>query len=296
MLSVIDRMLLESSDLSNLVNSNLYVGKQVKDILYKYADGSINGKDRLISDFEVIKADDPKDFGAIALKLDNHVIIAYTPSGNAYYDTLDWIGNFMTLFKNHIYSYNAIRFATDIINENKNIEKIYLTGHSLGGYLSQYVAYYLYKKLKFKKIKVVTFNSLGFCAPNHINNQRQFPIIKDPLIIDFIKFFLTTKLLNYNLEMKLFNYITGLNTKFYINLESKAIELGGIIDVNNSKWNGFCSEFMFLAKNYYVDADPIHSILGSKNLGNNIVFNSELIPGLFNDGIKAHQLYHFYSK
>ncbi len=134
MLSVIDRMLLESSDLSNLVNSNLYVGKQVKDILYKYADGSINGKDRLISDFEVIKADDPKDFGAIALKLDNHVIIAYTPSGSAYYDTLDWIGNFMTLFKNHIYSYNAIRFATDIINENKNIEKIYLTGHSLGGY------------------------------------------------------------------------------------------------------------------------------------------------------------------
>lgn len=106
-----------------------------------------------LNDWKLIKAQDSsgwdKGLGAIALQKGNKIIIAYRGSEgvgdefDAGEFAKDWLGADLLgigLFGNNLQVPGAKDFAYDIIIENPNAE-VYVTGHSLGGFLAQVVSY-----------------------------------------------------------------------------------------------------------------------------------------------------------
>ncbi len=276
--NITNNMLLQVCQLSSVKDIDMYIGGKVIDIPEILPNE--------ISQFEIINADNPQNFGAVALKLGNDIIISFSSSGN-FLDILDWVGNIRSLYRPHPYSHHAIDFAREVLKQNTNISKIYLTGHSLGGYLAQFSAYYLYKD--YKNLELTTFNSLGFSAPNLIKNKYQLPVVKQKFKSYMAILLLRRFILNRS-KPSIF-YRRFINTYKYI--EQDILKEGGIIDKDNIKWKGFCSELENLTVNYYIDADPIYSILATKNIGIDIVLDSDYTKGLPKDGLKAHNLDNF---
>lgn len=128
-------------------------------------------------------------------------VIAYRGSDNPLLDKRDWLGaNFFNLLKTHNSQIHfAIEFA-QLIKEEYPSTSIYLTGHSLGGWLAQRVAAEEIDVLgngQFKK--AVTFNAPGFSEPwewpaingNYLstiqwNNNIESPIYKERIDNIFI--------------------------------------------------------------------------------------------------------------
>lgn len=106
-----------------------------------------------LNDWKLIKAEDSSgwDFGlgAVALQKGNKIIIAYRGS-EGYGEEIDageivkdWLGADITgiaLVGNNLQVPGAKDFAYDVIIENPNAE-VYVTGHSLGGFLAQVISY-----------------------------------------------------------------------------------------------------------------------------------------------------------
>lgn len=71
----------------------------------------------------------------------------------------------------------AYKWVKTILNKKENKDaKVYVTGHSFGGYLAQYIAYNLQNDKKMKEnhpvIQGVTFNSLGLLLDNGSKKQH----------------------------------------------------------------------------------------------------------------------------
>ncbi|WP_318507007.1 VWA domain-containing protein [Bacillus sp. T3] len=121
---------------------NLHKGKDVTEL-----DGIDEKYDELVG-WKVIDSENSHNlgfgFGAIALKKGKQVVISYRGSDG----TSDWLfANRQILIENNNdQAEDAKEFTADIMLETKDKDvQVYLTGHSLGGFLTQAVAYDMYE-------------------------------------------------------------------------------------------------------------------------------------------------------
>ncbi|WP_195938393.1 alpha/beta hydrolase [Romboutsia sp. 1001713B170131_170501_G6] len=239
------KMLLESCKLSYEGIEKMKVGKTVKDVFGK--------KYNLLSDFTIIRTTgNTKGFSAIALKNGDALIIAYQASK----DYKDWLGNFLTQFMPHPQRSACIEFLNPIINKE---DKIYITGHSLGGLLTQYAIYELYNN-DYKNIKGITFNSANNMNPNHIKGEYGPLILKKSLVGYYISAYADI-LSETDEKIK--------DKKELIEFFDKSIEANGFIDINNKKWkdSDFFRDYDKFIENYIVKGDPLYSIINGGYLG-----------------------------
>ncbi len=238
-------MLLESCKLSYEGIEKMKVGKTVKEAFGKNYD--------LLSDFTIIRTTGhTKGFSAIALKNGDALIIAYQASK----DYKDWLGNFLTQFMPHPQRNACIEFLTPLINKE---DKIYITGHSLGGLLTQYAIYELYNN-GYKNIKGITFNAANNMNPNHIKGEYGPLILKKSLVGYYISAYV-------DIFSKTDEKIK--DKKELIEFFDKSIEADGFIDINNKKWkdSNFFIDYNKFIENYIVKGDPLYSIINGGYLG-----------------------------
>jgi hypothetical protein len=143
-----------------------------------------------LTGWKLIKAEDSHfydtGFGAMALKRGKMVVLVYRGTDGLKLSAMnDWINNAgILLFGNNLMVDQSKFFAADVILKNPNAE-MYVTGHSLGGFLTQATSYsimkndlgsYTFSFRKLKKIlenqdyfkKAITFNSAFFFPPSNL--------------------------------------------------------------------------------------------------------------------------------
>lgn len=280
-IGVNDRTLLESADLSYMKGKVWFPNlgrKKVKDIEYDFNDSNITTQNCKISEWSIVKHNDGGFmFGAIALKRGSSLIVAYTGTNGA----ADYIADISMLFRNNTQNNNASDFIDSVLKKNKDIEEVYITGHSLGGVLAQYVAGYLYRGGSSVLEKAVTFNSAPFTNPNHIINEggaalttvEKAPVLKEALAIYFKSG--ADAALKYAIDV--------------------AKENGSLIDYNNSLWDEYDSpEYDNIIYNHVIKNDALNLLLGGRYLGAdvNIYEGNGYAP---EQCLDAHALRNFYS-
>lgn len=273
--NVSDKMLLLSADLS-YYKKTIKEQKLVEDLEeYIFDDEITNNKECDIKDWTVVEHNNGggmlglRGFGAIALKKGDKLIVSYTGSS----DLIDWTSHIQTLVRQHPQSNNAIRFINYILKMYKGeINDVYISGHSLGGYLTQQASYSL-RKQGYNNFKAVTFNSQNFTNPNHIEG------IGEPIVT------VATKL-----NINLLGGILGFVNSFSLTPP--------IVDINDSRWEGFSNKFELenYITNYVVENDPLYSRIGGKYLGEMVeAFDKGKYEGILNVG-EAHKLKNFYDE
>jgi len=146
--TVTPTLLLKASDLSyeNTVDDVL---GDVKDVKFEVRDLPNRGLED-IGEWKIIGSNDPNGFGAVVLKNGNQIIIAYTGSADIsdIYNP-DWKEDYIyqhlvsALFKESYQRDLAIDLLDFIVDGYGSGCNIYITGHSLGGYLAQVATYKL---------------------------------------------------------------------------------------------------------------------------------------------------------
>ncbi|MGV6938643.1 S-layer homology domain-containing protein [Paenibacillus sp. CMM36] len=118
-------------------------------IINKFKDSGVR-PDKELEGWKIVKAYDSKwydfSFGAVALKKGNEIIIAFrgTELENGWENVaVDGINDLTIFFKNdNFQTSKAEGFVANVIEENPNTD-IYITGHSLGGFIASVLSYEL---------------------------------------------------------------------------------------------------------------------------------------------------------
>ena len=269
-----DKMLLLAADLS-YYKDDIDEKTRVGNIDYIFDDDSTMAVNCEISDWEVVSFNnggamlDNDGFGAIALKNDDKLIVSYTGST----DISDWAGNLITLVSRHPQTDNAIKFMEHTLDEFKGeINEVYISGHSLGGYLAQQTSYNLIEN-NLESFKTVTFNSQNFTTPKHLEGKGEA---------------ILTNSTQENIEEN------GIVEGF---MES-IIKMPPIIDVENIAFDDFSNtkDLDEYITNYVVENDPLYSRIGGGYLGK---IEEPFDKGEFNGTkniSKAHKLKNFYDE
>lgn len=281
-IGVNDRTLLESADLSYMrkkVWAPDLRNKKVKDIEYDFKDSTVTTKNCRISEWSIVKHNNGGFmFGAIALKKGSSLIVAYTGTNGG----ADYVADISMLFRNNTQNNNASKFIDSVLKKNKDIEEVYITGHSLGGVLSQYVTGYLYRKGSNILEKTVTFNSAPFTNPKHIINKSGAALTtveKAPVLKKAFDIYMDSKdnaaVLDYAIKI--------------------AKENGSLIDYDNSLWDEYdYAEYDNIIYNHVIKNDALNLLLGGRYLGAdvNIYEGNGYTP---EQCLDAHALLNFYS-
>ena len=291
---VSDRMLLESADLS-YTEEKIWLfnkDKKVKDISYKFKeDSGITTSTSKIGDWSIVKHNSGGlAFGAIALKKDDKMIVSYTGTGTGigsayeFTDTgYDVLADLSILFKSCSQNNNAEKFMKNVIKQNKDVKEIYISGHSLGGHLTQFTANDLYSDIKYKNKlkKAVTFNAAPFTNPVHIDGKGGIALT-DSIHTKFLKeVIFNLKSIDERIDM-IINHIT---------------KNGHVIKYNDSKWEAYDNkELDNVISNYVIQNDFLNYILGGRYLGADInILDKDKPRYKPKDMFKAHALNNFYS-
>lgn len=252
---ITDYMLLEVSKLaSEKINENS-VGKKVNEVF--------NNKYKKLNEFTIVRYENgDRGFGAIAIRKDNNIIVGYKPTRSY----KEWLENLTIQFMPHPQRKYAIEFINPIVNKNDNI---YITGHSLGGLLSQYATYELYNK-GYKNIKTVTFNSANTLNPKHMKGKYGPPILKNDLKEGYKESYLN---LIPKKDKSNKDKIT-INTNYIVNFINQSIKEKGFIDIDNEVFkNSDFEDFNHIVTNYIISNDPIYLIINGEYLGNKKVID-----------------------
>ncbi|MGL5752596.1 MAG: Mbeg1-like protein [Paraclostridium sp.] len=248
-----DYTLLKSASMASEKIHENSIGKSVKEVF--------GDKYEELKDFIIVRYENgDKGFGGIALRNDNNIIISYKPTRNY----KEWVENFTTQFMPHPQRKYAIEFIEPIINKNDNI---YISGHSLGGLLSQYVTYYLNNE-DYNNIKTVTFNSANILNPKHMKGQYGPPIIKENLKEQYKEVYL-------NIIPKKGENLT-INNSYLVKLLNESIQDNGFIDVDKDIFkNSDFIDYKEIVTNYIISNDPLYIIINGGYLGDKKIIEVE---------------------
>ena len=181
---VSDRMLLEGADLSYKV-LRVLGEKKVSDVSYTFKeDSGITTKTAKIADWTIVKHNSAGyGFGGIALRLNDQMIISYAGTKGP----IDVAEDLTMLLTSCTQNDNAEKFLKDVLKKNPDVKQVYISGHSLGGHLTQYAANSLYNSSdKDKLTKALTFNAAPFTNPKHIIGESGPALMKGSgLTIDY---------------------------------------------------------------------------------------------------------------
>ncbi|MGL5328124.1 MAG: lipase family protein [Peptostreptococcaceae bacterium] len=229
------------------------VGKTIKEIF--------PNEHQQLHNFTVIRHTQTNGFSAIAIKNCDTTIVAYQASKTY----RDWIGNFLTQFMPHPQRNASIEFIKPIMNKE---EKIYITGHSLGGLLAQYATHYLSDQ-NYTKIKTITFNSANSMNPQHIEGKYRPPLIKAHLLGDYV--------LVYDYLISKISKNEEHDSDHLIDFFNKALKEQGFIDIYSDKWKNsdFNDKYDDVIENYIINKDPLYVIINGGYLGRKNVKDSD---------------------
>ncbi|MCP3747558.1 S-layer homology domain-containing protein [Paenibacillus sp. A3M_27_13] len=200
--NVTDRHNVMVSDLSyvNLesIQGTEFGGTLNEEIINRFKDSDAY-PDIELAGWKIIKAYNSKwynfSFGAVALKKGNDIIIAFRGTESETWEQIKDFANDLAIFINNdnIQTYNAEDFVASVIEENPRAN-IYITGHSLGGFLASVMSYELaslnltnitgnkdaykvFKNSEYQFIKGRTFNAAPFFINGYSTNLvRQWGI------------------------------------------------------------------------------------------------------------------------
>lgn len=164
---------------SNMAYGNLKEGSKVEKIHY-FMENGVSLSDELIG-WKVLKTrSNITGFSGTAFKIDKKIVVAFrgTEATNGFINDLllaDIIGIGSGLCTQ---TPSAQRFINDVITENPDCE-IYITGHSLGGYLAQLASVKMVQSGKGNMLK----NTVVFNSPNQ-GFFTNIATVFVPLIID----------------------------------------------------------------------------------------------------------------
>lgn len=98
------------------------------------------------------------EFCASTFKNGKNVVVAFRGTD----DSIEWVWNFVGigLIDYHIEEAKAVEYIKEVVKKYPDCN-IYITGHSLGGYLAQVSAAHMIKYLNRKPAAVVYFNGVG---------------------------------------------------------------------------------------------------------------------------------------
>lgn len=271
-IDITPNLLIESCNLVyNTMDYNI-IGKTVGEVFPdKYKD---------LHDFTIVKYTTSDSFSAIALKMNDNTIVAYQATKTY----KDWAENFLTQFMPHPQREACIEFIKPLLNKE---DKIYITGHSLGGLLTQYASKYA-KDEGYTNFKALTFNSANTMNPKHMKGDYAPPIIKKDLKKDYIKSYesiLSSVVMDdteYEKQLLLFM--------------DKSVDNNGFIDISSKKWNDedFSGQFNNITTNYIITKDPLYLGIGGEYLGNkNIVPSTIITSDDYSDLWNYHSLDNF---
>ena len=168
-LDVTGELLLKAAELSYENTTNM-VGKKVSKIK-EYKESSL-GERNLddLNEWTIVYSDNPMKFGTIILQRGEKIIVSFTGSapipgggdGGIGDIAFDW-GSHLAAVIGFQYSHaKSTEKVIDKIVKDYSGSEVYITGHSLGGYLAQKGAYYMNKKENYynKSLKAtMTFNT-----------------------------------------------------------------------------------------------------------------------------------------
>lgn len=240
--SVTEEMLLKFADISYAKLEKEYIGQTVSVIEAElgHEEYAPNISRTDINDFRIKNLNNGSGifggFGALAVLKDRNLIISFTGTGLKDGDILDIVADAGIIFdfigKMNYQTIPAKTFVANTLKELKGkVNNIYITGHSLGGYLSQYMVYQCVSNTFMNKslmndieVNGVTFGSARFTNPGAIAN------VFTPLVnldaFDFSIFGDNGKykdyLKNYRVEWDpISSPLTGFNLGVTIELEDK---------------------------------------------------------------------------
>lgn len=183
-ISVSGEMLLKLADLSYEKLEKDNIGKKVKEISGqlgsdKYAPNISRDEIDLMTIINLQNGCGTfAGFGALAVKSGRNLIVSYPGTGIDKFDIGDiWADLFIVTDSNY-QTKKAYKFMKDTLSKLKGeIDNIYISGHSLGGYLTQYMTYQCVENTFDDKslvnnanIKAVTFNSPKFFSARALKN------------------------------------------------------------------------------------------------------------------------------
>lgn len=289
-----DRKYLESADFSYIDSRIVWWNNttQVSKVSYTLRDGTSIGNSE-IGDWTVVKHNSSKHgFGGIALKNGNNLILAFAGSNGP----IDCFDDASMLWQKCPQSNNAAEFIQDVLDKNKDIQNIYVTGHSLGGVLAQYGISYLYGK-DYNNLKAITFNSAPFTNPKHIAGENGAALLKIGLhkliynalvygrvnitFDDYRKFMEFSK--KYTDIYEIGDFTSYLKKRFeevdfdkvreYI-LEY-CIDNNGAIKHESTEWDEYDKpNFNNIVRNYVIKGDPLNLFMGGRYIGSDVEYIS----------------------
>ena len=281
-----DRKYLESANFSYIDSRIVYFNntKPVSEVSYTLKDGTSIGNSE-IGDWTVVKHNSSKPaFGAIALKNGNNLIVAFAGTNGI----MDAYADASMLWQKCSQSNNAANFIQDVLDKNKDIENIYVTGHSLGGVLAQYVISYLYDK-GYNNLKAITFNSAPFTNPKHIAGKNDSALLKidlnelifnglvyaganitfDYFVKNFGKSYNINKILS-DLKKKYSEEVVDKVIQYIIKY---CIDNNGAINHESPQWDKYDKpNFNNIVRNYVIKGDPLNLLMGGRYIGSDVEY------------------------
>lgn len=237
--NVSERTILKFVDISYERLKKEYIGKEVKEIPAElgHEEFAPNISRDDVDNWQVINLNNGKGllsgFGALAVVDGRNLVISYPGTKFDIGDIVADAGIILSAIGNMNYqTVPAKNFMKNTLKKLRGkVDNIYITGHSLGGYLAQYMIYqcventFLDKSLvKDTNIKGVTFSSARFMSPEAVTNK--FSPILNTNIFDYKIFGDNGKykdyITNYRIEWDpISSPLVGMNLGVTIELKDK---------------------------------------------------------------------------
>ena len=182
LLSIISYYNVQNNDTSTMP---IVDDKYMDDFKQMYSSSELNGWET--KDYTIEESVGSRyGFSAVTYKKNNNVVVAFRGTDSGLFLENKW---YLCPFIEHPQAKFASEYMDKILNSNFVNEntKIYLTGHSLGGYLVLNTLGKFYEKENFKSkfVRAVTFNGLGIGYMEDKKIHRVLSKLSDDQLVNY---------------------------------------------------------------------------------------------------------------